>query len=162
MFFSFSFSPLILTFFLAFSLLKIVFPHYFSNYSSKNLRLFYKNHHLISHYSPSLASSPSPSSSSLSSPPLPPSTAFPFPFHVDLPTKPKCTRALLSDSTAPIRHSCPANCFLATLSHCSHNLRSAHHSSFTLQATSTLLHFPLAPNSTTPPSTSTSSLEGVS
>src|SRR5258708_17584512 len=156
MFFSFSFSPLILTFFLAFSLLKIVFPHYFSNYSSKNLRLFYKNHHLISHHSPSLASSPSPSSSSLSSPLLPPSTAFPFPFCAhppppalpctDLPTKPECPRAVLSDSTVPIRCSCLANCFSVTLSHCSCNLRPACHSSFALQATSTLLHFLLTPN----------------
>src|SRR5258708_36299905 len=69
--------------FSVFSLLKNVFPCYFSDYSSKNLQLFYRNCHLISCYSPSSASSPSPSSSSLSSPPLPPSTAFPFPFHMD-------------------------------------------------------------------------------
>src|SRR5260221_10695863 len=116
------------------------FPTIFLITPQKNLQLFYKNRHLISCYSPSSASSPSPSPSSLSPPPLPPSTAFPFPFHVDLlpptlpcadpPTKPECARALLSDSTAPIRCSCLANCFLATLSRCLHNLRSAHHSSF--------------------------------
>src|SRR5260221_1745812 len=137
----------------------------------KNLRLFYKNCHLIPHYSPSSASSPSPSSSSLSSPPLPPSTAFPFPFCVDplppalpcadLPTKPKCTRALLSDLTAPIRRSCLANCFLATLSCCLRNLRSARHSSFASRSTSPLSRFPLPPDSATPPSASALSLEGV-
>src|SRR5260221_675824 len=138
----------------------------------KNLQLFYKNRHLISCYSPSSVSSPSPSSSSLSSPLLPPSTAFPFPFRtdppapalpcVDLPTKPEHARASLSNSTAPIRCSCPANCFLATLSCCSCNLRSACHSSFTLRATSTLSCFPLAPDSTTLPSASVLSPEGVS
>src|SRR5258708_9517834 len=128
----------------------------------KNLQLFYKNHHLISCYSPSSVSSPSPSSSSLSSPPLPLSTAFPFPFRADPPTKPKCTRASLSDLTVPIRCSCLANCFLVTLSRCFRNLRSACHSSFTSQATSTLLHFLLAPDSATLPSASTLSPEGVS
>src|SRR5258707_15318514 len=115
------------------------------------LQLCDKNRHLISHFSPSSASSPSPSSSSLSSPLLPPSTAFPFPFCTDPPTKPEHTRASLSDSTTPIRCSCLANCFLVTLSRCSHNLRSAHHSSFASRATSTPLHFPLTPDSATPP-----------
>src|SRR5258707_7661692 len=138
----------------------------------KNLQLFYKNRHLISCYSPSSVSSPSPSSSSLSSPLLPPSTAFPFPFCVDppppalpcvdLPTKPKRARASLSDSTTPIRCSCLASCFRVTLSCCSCNLRSACHSLFALRATSTLLHLLLAPDSTTLPSASASSLEGVS
>src|SRR5258708_38595853 len=81
---------------------------------------------------------------------------------MDLTTKPECARASLSNLTMPIRCSCPANCFLATLSHCSCNLRSAHHSLFASQATSTLLCFPLAPNSATLPSTSVLSLEGVS
>src|SRR5258708_4585241 len=134
---------------------KMSFPT-ISIYPSKSPTIIHRNCHLISHYSHSFASSPSPSSSSLSSP-LPLSTAFPFPFCVDpppptlpcmdLPTKPKCTRASLSDSTVPIRCSCLASCFQVTLSHCSHNLRSAHHNSFTLQATSTLSCFPLAPNS---------------
>src|SRR5258707_15728213 len=105
------------------------------------LQLCDKNRHLISHFSPSSASSPSPPSSPPPPPLLPPSTAFPFPFCADPPTKPECTRASLSDSTMPIRCSCPANCFLVTLSRCSCNLRSACHSSFTSQATSTLLHF---------------------
>src|SRR5258708_14466123 len=113
--------------------------------------------HLISCYSPSSVSSPSPSSSSLSSSLLPPSTAFPFPFCVDpppptlpctnLPTRPECTKALLSDSTMPIRCSCLASCFQVTLSCCLHNLMSICHNSFTSQATSMLSCFPLAPDS---------------
>src|SRR5258708_36091919 len=98
--------------------------------------------HLVPCYSPSSASSPSPSSSSLSSSLLPLSTALPFPFCVDplpptlpctnLPTRPECAKASLSNLTVPIRHSCLASCFQATLSCCLCNLRSACHNSFTL------------------------------
>src|SRR5258705_3867651 len=116
-------------------------------------------------YSPSLLFSPSPSSSPLSSS-LPPSMAFsfPFPFMSDPPppilpcdsplTRPDRPRTLARASTTPIRHSCPASC-------CSHNLRLACHNSFASQVTSMLLHFLLAPTSTTLPTSSASSLEGV-
>src|SRR5258708_5861106 len=80
----------------------------------------------------------------------------------DPPTRPKCAKASANISTAPIRHSCPASCFRATLSRCSCNLRSACHNSFTLHATSTLLCFPLMLDSAAPPVASKSSLVGVS
>src|SRR5258708_39052659 len=92
-------------------------------------------------YSPSPSFSPSPPSSPLSSS-LPPSMAFsfPFPFASDLLppilpcndplTRPNQPRTSARASTTPIRHSCPASCFFMTLSHCSHNLRLAHHNSF--------------------------------
>src|SRR5258708_20600692 len=80
----------------------------------------------------------------------------------NLPTRPECTKALVSISTMPIRHSCLASCFRVTLSCCLCNLRSACHNSFASCATSTLSHFPLTLDSATLLVASKSLLVGVS